>query len=246
MFPTITGLSRSGSTEGDITINTTAVVNGVSLTVSPKTNGGDENRLWHNSPILRMYSGTLTITVPNGYTITNLDIKQGKWNASNAANEGTLSSTSWTGLTSELIITIAGNTQFKSITVTFEPTNSSNSPRRVQTMENYTLIDENDNQLKTYTSKLGFTDVPDDLTKRYDVYGVLDYYNSDYQLLPMGIIDPDTGVITEVTELNTDNTIKSINYYDLQGRQSKAPINGLYIEIIKYNNGNIKVNKIIK
>ena len=119
LFPTLAGVSSNDSHDGDFTEATTTTVDGVSVTVSAAVEGNkNANRIWEKSPRLRMYSGTLTITAPEGKNVTNLAITQGKWAANNSANEGTLSSTSWEGNTHELVITIAGNTQFKSIVVT--------------------------------------------------------------------------------------------------------------------------------
>jgi len=120
LFPTLAGVSSNDSHDGDFTEATTSVpVQGVTITVSAKDEGNNNaNRIWSSSPRLRLYSGTLTISAPAGKAITNLAINQGKWNANNTANEGTLSATSWEGNTANLVITIAGNTQFKSIVVT--------------------------------------------------------------------------------------------------------------------------------
>lgn len=126
LFPTLPGVS-SGSgdsyvSEGDINENLTATVDGVALTVSAgvPVEGSEyftPNRIWASSPRLRMYSGTLTITAPADYEITGLEINQGKWNDGNSANVGTLTSTGWTGNAHSVTISIAGNTQFKSINV---------------------------------------------------------------------------------------------------------------------------------
>ncbi|MBM6991857.1 MAG: chitobiase/beta-hexosaminidase C-terminal domain-containing protein [Prevotella sp.] len=121
IFPTITGTSSSSTTDGDITTNTTSVAkDGITLTVSPST-GSTANRIWSGSPRLRMYGGTLTISADNA-TITNISFTYGKWNASNTTDSGTLTATAspatWTGSASSVVLTVAGNTQFKSITVT--------------------------------------------------------------------------------------------------------------------------------
>ena len=118
LFPTL-GVSSNDSHHGDFLNDTTTVLNGVSLTVSAAAEGKTTpNRIWSSSPRLRMYSGSLTITAPEGKTITGMAINQGKWNNENTANEGTLSSTGWEGNAASVVITIAGNSQFKSIVVT--------------------------------------------------------------------------------------------------------------------------------
>ena len=119
LFPTLPGVSENGVTDGDFTEALTATVSGVSLTVSAADEGKTANRIWKASPRLRMYSGTLTISAP-GHKITALTINQAKWNDGNAADSGTLSSTGWTGEAENVVLTIAGNTQFKSIVVTLD------------------------------------------------------------------------------------------------------------------------------
>ena len=126
LFPNLPGTSSSSSTDGDFTEDMTAIVGGVSLTVSTSTTT-TPNRIWNSSPRLRMYGGTITITAPEGYNLTRIEISQGKWNTGNSADEGTLTSTSWTGETHILVITIAGNTQFKNMNVTIAKANA-NAP----------------------------------------------------------------------------------------------------------------------
>ena len=128
LFPTLRGVS-SGSGEsyvsdGDITEDLTATVSNVALTVSAGVHVEGEqyfnnNRIWNKSPRLRMYSGTLTITAPSGYEITEMEFSQGNWNNENTANVGTLTNAGWTGNAETVVITIAGNTQFKSINVKY-------------------------------------------------------------------------------------------------------------------------------
>ena len=77
LFPTL-GVSSNESHDGDILNDTTTILNGVSLTVSAALEGKTPNRIWGSSPRLRMYSGTLTVTAPEGKTITSLAISQGK------------------------------------------------------------------------------------------------------------------------------------------------------------------------
>ncbi|MBQ6434029.1 MAG: Ig-like domain-containing protein [Bacteroidaceae bacterium] len=122
LFPNLDGVSSgSGSSyvsDGDFWEAQTATVNGVSLTVSEAEDGNqNNNRIWASSPRLRMYSGTLTITAPEGYVIKNLAFNQSKWNNGNTADSGTLTSDGWNGEANTVVISIAGNTQFKSINV---------------------------------------------------------------------------------------------------------------------------------
>ena len=126
LFPGLDGVS-SGSgdnyvSDGDFREAQTATVNGVCLTVSKAEEGNqNNNRIWTSSPRLRMYSGTLTITAPEGYVITSMMFDQGKWNDGNTADSGTLTSDGWTGEAGSVVITIAANTQFSSINVTLAP-----------------------------------------------------------------------------------------------------------------------------
>ena len=115
------GESSSDAGDGDITEAKTAIIDGVTLTVSEAAEGvTNPNRIWSKSPKLRMYSGLMMITAPTGHNITALTFDQGKWNDKNTADSGTLSSTGWEGNAPVVIISIAGNTQFKSITVTID------------------------------------------------------------------------------------------------------------------------------
>ena len=115
------GESSSDAGDGDITEAKTAIIDGVTLTVSQAAEGvTNPNRIWSKSPKLRMYSGLMMITAPSGHNITALTFDQGKWNDKNTADSGTLSSIGWEGNAPVVIISIAGNTQFKSITVTID------------------------------------------------------------------------------------------------------------------------------
>ncbi|MBQ3820244.1 MAG: hypothetical protein II809_02130, partial [Bacteroidales bacterium] len=51
------------------------------------------------------------------YVIKNLAFNQSKWNNGNTADSGTLTSDGWNGEANTVVISIAGNTQFKSINV---------------------------------------------------------------------------------------------------------------------------------
>lgn len=118
LFPGM-GLSSNDAHDGDFTEATTATLDGIAITVSPAEEGVKyANRLWNGKNKLRMYSGTLTITSPEGVKITALTITQGKWNEGNTADNGTLTSDGWTGdPTNKIVINIAGNSQMKEITV---------------------------------------------------------------------------------------------------------------------------------
>ena len=115
------GESSNDANDGDFTEAKTAIIDGVSITVSPAAEGvSNANRIWNKSPKLRMYSGTLIVAAPTGHKITGMTFNQGKWNNGNLVDKGTLSSEGWEGSEPLVVIVIAGNTQFKDITVTLD------------------------------------------------------------------------------------------------------------------------------
>lgn len=122
LFPDLPGVSSSDSHEGDFTKATTCTVDGIKVTISKKTSGTNENRIWSSSPRLRMYSGTMTIEAPEGKKISNISFEQAKWAASNKSDVGTLTEGKWKGDANKVVVTIAGNTQIKSLTVTLAGT----------------------------------------------------------------------------------------------------------------------------
>ena len=118
LFPSLAGVSASDSHDGDFTKDTSCTIDGIKVTISAKASGSNENRIWSSSPRLRMYSGTLTVEAPQGKTISDITFENGKWNAGNKADNGTLTNKGiWTGDANKVVVTIAGNTQIKSISV---------------------------------------------------------------------------------------------------------------------------------
>lgn len=115
LFPTLPGVSSSSSSDGDFTTATTsAAVQGVTVTVSEKASGSNNNRIWSSSPRLRMYSGTFTVS---GKDITEIVFTDnGKFNMS--TETGTLTDKTWIGKADEVVFNIGGNTQLKKIEVT--------------------------------------------------------------------------------------------------------------------------------
>lgn len=111
--------SASGVTDGDIGADGWShTVDGTTITVTASTSG-TANRFWStgNGPQLRMYSGTLTIT--SDKVMTKITFANGKWNTSNSVDEGTLDGNVWEGSASEVVLTLAGNTQLNSIDIEF-------------------------------------------------------------------------------------------------------------------------------
>ena len=113
-------VSATGVTEGDITEDKTITDGDVTLTISPSTTS-TANRFWStaNGPQLRVYSGTLTFAVPEGYVMTQAVFTANKWNDGNTADSGELNGTTWTGEAQGLVLTIAANTQINKIEVTY-------------------------------------------------------------------------------------------------------------------------------
>lgn len=122
LFPDLPGVSSSDSHEGDFTKATTCTVDGIKVTISKKTSGNNENRIWTSSPRLRMYSGTMTIEAPEGKKISDISFEQKKWAERNNSDVGTLTAGKWKGDANKVVVTIAGNTQIKSLTVTLAGT----------------------------------------------------------------------------------------------------------------------------
>ena len=111
----LAGFSANGVSDGDFTENKSVTVNGVTLTVSPSTTN-TPNRMWSGS--LRLYGGTLTISSKQAITALNFTLNSNKW-GNNSCSAGSFTSNGvWSGSANEIVITIGGNTQIKSLTVT--------------------------------------------------------------------------------------------------------------------------------
>lgn len=123
LFPDLPGVSSSNSHDGDFKEATTCTVDGIKVTISKKASGSNENRIWASSPRLRMYSGTMTIEAPEGKKISGITFTLGKWNTGNKSDVGTLTDKGvWKGDANKVVVTIAGNTQLKSLIVTLAGT----------------------------------------------------------------------------------------------------------------------------
>ena len=122
LFPTLAGTSSGDSHDGDFTETTTSTpIDGITVTVSAKTSGNNDNRIWNTTPRLRMYSGTLTITAPQGKNINSITFKthNKNWNIA-SVNVGELTDRTWTGSANSVEFTIEKNTQINSLTVLLE------------------------------------------------------------------------------------------------------------------------------
>jgi len=118
-------VSSNVSHDGDITETLELTAGDVTLAISPKTGSATtENRFWGTSagPQLRVYSGTLTFSVPEGSVITQIVFNAARWNDGNAFDCGEFDATTytWTGSTETVVLTIAANTQINSIAVTVD------------------------------------------------------------------------------------------------------------------------------
>lgn len=110
----------------------TATVDGISVTISPKESSSTTtNKIWNNNNKLRVYSGTITVTAPEGYNLTGIDFTNHTSNFNLTPSEGEMggsgSTRTWTGETATLVLTATGNTQIGTMNVTITKANS-NAP----------------------------------------------------------------------------------------------------------------------
>ncbi len=108
----------------------TATVDGISVTISPAT-GGTTNKIWNNNNKLRVYSGTITVTAPEGYNLTGIDFTNHSSNFNLTPSEGEMGGSggarTWTGETATLVLTSGSNTQIGTMNVTIAQANA-NAP----------------------------------------------------------------------------------------------------------------------
>lgn len=122
LFPDLPGVSSSSSHEGDFTKATTCTVDGIKVTISKKTSGNNENRIWESSPRLRVYTGTITVEAPEGKKMSKIAFSTKAWGATNTADVGKLSTNLWTGDANKVVFTIGKSTTIKTMTVTLAGT----------------------------------------------------------------------------------------------------------------------------
>ena len=122
-----TPYSTSSSKAGDITTDKVLKADNVTLTISPCEGGNTPNRFWLDYNLqaiqLRMYGGTLTFDVPEGYSIENIYFfaDEGFWNDYNYFDAGDFTDGVWTGSAQQVVLTIDDskpNTRLNSIAVT--------------------------------------------------------------------------------------------------------------------------------
>lgn len=227
IFPTITGVSSSDSHDGDFTVETTSVdVNGVTVTVSPKSTGSNENRLWGTAPVLRLYSGTLTIKSSKTFrqvVFSNLNTNDALVSNNNSASTGELSkvttnkgnTVTWKGEATELVLTIAGNTQIGKIQV-FEEQGDTPDPDpdpEVETVANIAafkaLANNTEAKLTLDNAQVLFVGSSDMFVR--DNTGAIDFYNTGLsfkagQVLNGSVIGKFTTYNNLPELVKTDNT----------------------------------------
>ena len=168
LFPNLKGVSSNSSHEGDFKEATTCTVDGIKVTISKKASGNNENRIWESSPRLRMYSGTMTIEAPEGKKISDISFDKTKWAANNKSDVGTLTEGKWKGDANKVVITIAANTQIRSLTVTLAGTviTYKDVPSIKDLLTNYTSATTNLN-LKLTNAKVIYVNVYEKTTNTY-------------------------------------------------------------------------------
>ena len=57
---------------------------------------------------------------------------------------------------------------------------------------------------------------------------------------------PQDGIVTAVDQVETASEVESVQYYDLQGRMSNAPLKGVNIKVTTYSDGTRETMKIVK
>ena len=108
----------------------TATVDGISVTVSAATSG-TTNKIWNNNNKLRVYSGTITVTAPEGYNLTGIEFTNHSSNFNLSPSDGEMggsgSARTWSGVVPTLVLTAGSNTQIGTMTVSVTKANS-NAP----------------------------------------------------------------------------------------------------------------------
>ena len=121
--PDTTPVSNNNTHAGDITEDLTLQEGNVTLTISP-SGVNTPNRYWLDYNLqaiqLRLYGGTMTFEVPEGYSIEKMYFNASDWNDYNEFDCGDFDGKVWTGATNNCVLTICGdggNTKLNSIAV---------------------------------------------------------------------------------------------------------------------------------
>lgn len=198
LFPNLKGVSSSNSHDGDFKEATTCTVDGIKVTISKKASGSNENRIWESSPRLRMYTGTMTIEAPEGKNISDISFDKTKWGAKNKSDVGTLTEGKWKGDANKVVITIAANTQIRSLTVTLAGTviTYKDVPSVKDLLTNYTSATTNLN-LKLTNAKVIYVNVYGKTTNTYVREG-----DAAIELRTLGFDMPLNSTITGSVKVN--------------------------------------------
>lgn len=118
-----TAPSSSSSTEGDITSECTATVNGVTLKVGVSTTN-TKNRVYldYNGNVqLRVYSGAVTVAAPDGKTISSIVFHNSRWYAPSSVSSGSFVQESiWGGNAASVTFNFDGQCRLDSMVVTYD------------------------------------------------------------------------------------------------------------------------------
>lgn len=118
-----TAPSSSSSTEGDITSECTATVDGVTLKVGASTTN-TKNRVYldYNGNVqLRVYSGAVTVAAPAGKTISSIVFHNSRWYAPSSVSSGSfVQESTWGGNTASVTFNFDGQCRLDSMVVTYD------------------------------------------------------------------------------------------------------------------------------
>lgn len=118
-----TAPSSSSSTEGDITSECTATVDGVTLKVGVSTTN-TKNRVYldYNGNVqLRVYSGAVTVAAPAGKTISSIVFHNSRWYAPSSVSSGSfVQESTWGGNAASVTFNFDGQIRLDSMVVTYD------------------------------------------------------------------------------------------------------------------------------
>ena len=118
-----TAPSSSSSTEGDITSECTATVDGVTLKVGVSTTN-TKNRVYldYNGNVqLRVYSGAVTVAAPTGKTISSIVFHNSRWYAPSSVSSGSfVQESTWGGNAASVTFNFDGQIRLDSMVVTYD------------------------------------------------------------------------------------------------------------------------------
>ena len=118
-----TAPSSSSSTEGDITSECTATVDGMTLKVgASSTNTKNRVYLDYNGNVqLRVYSGAVTVAAPAGKTISSIVFHNSRWYAPSSVSSGSfVQESTWGGNAASVTFNFDGQCRLDSMVVTYD------------------------------------------------------------------------------------------------------------------------------